>query len=236
MGRKEGLSSVQTRRQGDRTAATTTKTNPTPVAAMKSSNPDRPNSPQSSSCRFPYPFSSHLLPRSSNPPPPPPESSPLPMSPPSLKPNAKLLSFVLKAVVMALFISLFFIFVGIAAVLLLHLLIAGRALRRPRRIALLPNSPSGLSPDDLQKLPCFDYGSPAVRASPADCPICLDGFREKESCRILPQCSHVFHARCIDEWLAKAPVCPVCRSVVSGAVGSRREIQIREEVIGVRLF
>ena len=46
-----------------------------------------------------------------------------------------------------------------------------------------------------------------------DCPICLDVFKYRQHCRKF-QCSHVFHKKCIDRWLAKNTQCPVCRSSV----------------------
>ncbi|XP_058113888.1 RING-H2 finger protein ATL56-like [Magnolia sinica] len=221
---------------------------------MQYFNPDRSNISQNSSHRSrslfiyshppPHLPSPQPQPQPSSPPPPQqqqqqpqPQSSPTPMSSPTSKPNTKVLSFLLKAIIMALFISLFFIFVGIAALLLLHLCVAGRALRRHRRLrrsTLPPDSPSGLSPKDLQKLPCFNYSGGVGPAALADCAICLEGFRDSETCRVLPDCSHVFHVCCVDEWLVKVPACPICRSAVTGVVRSGWEIQNTEEGVSVR--
>ena len=41
------------------------------------------------------------------------------------------------------------------------------------------------------------------------CPICLEEMEIDSKTRRLP-CSHVFDARCIEEWAAKANRCPVC--------------------------
>ncbi|KAL6614266.1 hypothetical protein ACP70R_036536 [Stipagrostis hirtigluma subsp. patula] len=52
------------------------------------------------------------------------------------------------------------------------------------------------------------------------CPICkarLDGGR----CRRLRPCGHVYHAECIDLWLQRKWICPVCRA---GVQMSRTEI------------
>ncbi|KAL5973912.1 hypothetical protein ACLOJK_030571 [Asimina triloba] len=137
--------------------------------------------------------------------------------------NPRILSFILQVLVMALAVSLFFIFVVIAALLLLHICVAGRALRRHRfqRPSGRLEPFSGLSPTALQALPCFDHG--AASGSISDCAVCLDGFREGDRCRLLPSCSHAFHAACVDIWLARVPACPICRAGVveyeNGSVG-----------------
>jgi len=44
------------------------------------------------------------------------------------------------------------------------------------------------------------------------CSICLSDYRESEVVRVMPDCSHMFHAACIDEWLRRHATCPVCRT------------------------
>ncbi|KAJ8426638.1 hypothetical protein Cgig2_029822 [Carnegiea gigantea] len=44
-----------------------------------------------------------------------------------------------------------------------------------------------------------------------ECPVCLCEFQDTEVLRLLPGCSHVFHPRCIDPWLASHVTCPICR-------------------------
>lgn len=46
----------------------------------------------------------------------------------------------------------------------------------------------------------------------SECVVCLDGFQRGEKCRILPVCRHTFHAKCVDSWLYKNPLCPICRA------------------------
>ena len=54
-------------------------------------------------------------------------------------------------------------------------------------------------------------GAPAGDAPPAaECSICLDTFRNEEVVRRLA-CGHVFHKRCVDQWLTKVAACPLCR-------------------------
>ncbi|KAH0460371.1 hypothetical protein IEQ34_011034 [Dendrobium chrysotoxum] len=58
------------------------------------------------------------------------------------------------------------------------------------------------------------------RAASSDCCIlCLTDYEEEEErednpLRLLPDCGHVFHARCVDTWLQQHPTCPMCRSSV----------------------
>ncbi|KAG8057073.1 hypothetical protein GUJ93_ZPchr0002g26828 [Zizania palustris] len=47
-----------------------------------------------------------------------------------------------------------------------------------------------------------------------DCAVCLGEFRDGELVRLLPRCSHPFHAPCIDTWLRAHVNCPLCRSAV----------------------
>ncbi|KAL5223227.1 hypothetical protein ABZP36_027940 [Zizania latifolia] len=44
-----------------------------------------------------------------------------------------------------------------------------------------------------------------------ECAICLAEFAEGERVRVLQRCSHGFHVRCIDRWLAAKQTCPTCR-------------------------
>ena len=46
-----------------------------------------------------------------------------------------------------------------------------------------------------------------------ECPICLDVFKARQHARKLG-CTHIFHKKCVDRWLAKVPRCPVCRTSV----------------------
>ena len=33
--------------------------------------------------------------------------------------------------------------------------------------------------------------------------ICLEEFKPSDPVRIMPECSHVFHSKCIEEWMEK---------------------------------
>ncbi|KAM1282207.1 hypothetical protein ACFX2I_022698 [Malus domestica] len=158
------------------------------------------------------------------PPPPPhhPQSHVIPQTPPP-KPNPKLLSLIIKALVMTFITSLFFLFLGFAATVLFPFFAAG-ALHRRRTQS--PHPSSGFSPKHLKALPQFRFRAALPRpqsqsssSSPSpspqtDCVVCLDSFREGQWCRKLPACDHVFHRLCLDTWLVKVSACPICRTRV----------------------
>eukprot|EP00731_Ephydatia_muelleri_P030366 Em0021g889a len=69
----------------------------------------------------------------------------------------------------------------------------------------------------VRRLPKRKYC--AERDTCDTCSICLEPFKENESLRVLP-CQHVYHPRCIDEWLHKwNRVCPLCKASIT--VGGR---------------
>lgn len=68
-----------------------------------------------------------------------------------------------------------------------------------------------LKPGDLFKLPRKIF-SDLMEAEKKyeECPICFDAFHSVSSVRTL-QCSHYFHAECIDPWLlGRSSRCPIC--------------------------
>ncbi|KAL4231281.1 RING finger protein 24 [Mactra antiquata] len=45
------------------------------------------------------------------------------------------------------------------------------------------------------------------------CPVCLDDFLKKEKIAVC-SCHHVFHSRCLLEWLQRKNNCPLCKATV----------------------
>lgn len=45
------------------------------------------------------------------------------------------------------------------------------------------------------------------------CAVCLESYRAREVVRILT-CRHVFHKKCIDRWLLKRGICPICNCAI----------------------
>ena len=74
----------------------------------------------------------------------------------------------------------------------------------------------GLGVAAMEALPVLTYArARAVKAGRGalECAVCLAEFDDDgEKLRLLPGCCHVFHAACIDVWLAGHVTCPVCRA------------------------
>lgn len=69
---------------------------------------------------------------------------------------------------------------------------------------------TGVKKKALKQIPVAVYGA-GVEIPATECPICLGEFLDGEKVRVLPQCNHGFHVRCIDVWLASHSSCPTCR-------------------------
>ncbi|XP_048434850.1 RING-H2 finger protein ATL39-like [Pyrus x bretschneideri] len=135
-------------------------------------------------------------------------------------------------VAMAIFMSVILLFLGIGFLILVHVWIVGRAFRRgglggnaltAAAIAAGRTATSGaattcMSKDEVEKLPSYDYEA-NYKSSPVDCAVCLDNFKMGEKCRLLPLCGHSFHAHCVDAWLLRTPICPICRARTGTAAG-----------------
>jgi len=83
-----------------------------------------------------------------------------------------------------------------------------------------PDRPCGAKPERLQTMTgmlCDELH--ASSSSGSGCAICLSCFVQEEALRILP-CGHCFHQDCVDQWLLKTCVCPLCRSDESAWIAS----------------
>ncbi|XP_060189736.1 E3 ubiquitin protein ligase RIE1-like [Lycium barbarum] len=75
----------------------------------------------------------------------------------------------------------------------------------------------GASDEQLSNLPSWNYKenkeeikSSAMDNENAECCICLAKYKDKEEIRQLP-CSHIFHLKCVDQWLKILSCCPLCK-------------------------
>ncbi|KAF3327046.1 E3 ubiquitin-protein ligase [Carex littledalei] len=77
-----------------------------------------------------------------------------------------------------------------------------------------PNT--GLDESFINRIALLKYRKNDGLVVSTDCSVCLGEFKEDESLRLLPECTHAFHVECIDKWLESHSNCPICRaSVVS---------------------
>ena len=72
---------------------------------------------------------------------------------------------------------------------------------------------TGLESSILRSLPTFVYSADTHR-SLQDCAVCLSEFEPDEEVRLLPNCNHAFHSKCIDTWFRSHSNCPLCRAPV----------------------
>ncbi|XP_024967930.1 NEP1-interacting protein 2-like [Cynara cardunculus var. scolymus] len=79
------------------------------------------------------------------------------------------------------------------------------------------NGIRGLSEDIIDSLPKRIFGNSTQNdneCNETSCTICLQDFKNGEEGRELLNCRHVFHLKCIDEWLIRQGSCPICRKDV----------------------
>lgn len=173
--------------------------------------------------------------------------------------TARIVTLITQIMVMAVVISVVLLFLGIGILVSIHLCIVGTALRRslnsrrPAERGVASSSSvtgidGGMSEEEVQKLPSFEYKHGGMyivldgmlckdddnndddsarnmncmnrienrlwvdEFDCSECAVCLDGFQRGEKCRMLPVCRHTFHAQCVDSWLYKNPLCPICRA------------------------
>ncbi|KAF8697844.1 hypothetical protein HU200_035334 [Digitaria exilis] len=100
--------------------------------------------------------------------------------------------------------------------------IAGARRRVMRELAVPGTAALFLRPSAAALPPVVPYASAISEGStkkgglfPEDCPICLEPFADDEGVRVVPACSHLYHAPCIDRWLDMRNSCPVCRCAVA---------------------
>ncbi|KAF8700778.1 hypothetical protein HU200_010243 [Digitaria exilis] len=78
-------------------------------------------------------------------------------------------------------------------------------------------STGGMSRDLIDRIPKMRFSAANNRDQETDsscCSVCLQDFGAQQFVRALPHCQHVFHVRCIDNWLLRHASCPLCRAGV----------------------
>lgn len=109
------------------------------------------------------------------------------------------------------------LFVGLGILILLHVcLIMIESRRESSGTSTTMESETfsegrSMSKHEIEKLPCYDYVANDNENDTVECAVCLEDLVTGDKCRLLPTCKHSFHAHCLDQWLPRAPICPVCR-------------------------
>ncbi|CDP10580.1 unnamed protein product [Coffea canephora] len=73
----------------------------------------------------------------------------------------------------------------------------------------------GLDEATLLSYPEMLYSEAKVKNNDSTgscCSICLADYKNTDMLRLLPDCGHLFHLKCVDPWLRQHPTCPVCRT------------------------
>lgn len=109
--------------------------------------------------------------------------------------------------------------VGIAATISYFYNCLRSASLPPQRSANPQGNPSlavetGLDETVLQSYPARLYSIAKIdnKDTPYCCSICLCDYKNSDMLRLLPDCQHIFHQKCVDPWLRLHPTCPVCRN------------------------
>ncbi|XP_010557977.1 PREDICTED: putative RING-H2 finger protein ATL71 [Tarenaya hassleriana] len=78
---------------------------------------------------------------------------------------------------------------------------------------------SGLDEETIKSLPRIpyeeareSYGRKREASTTSCCSICLADYNDRDMIRVLPDCNHIFHDKCVDPWLFLSSTCPVCRT------------------------
>ncbi|CAK9142760.1 unnamed protein product [Ilex paraguariensis] len=71
----------------------------------------------------------------------------------------------------------------------------------------------GLDEDTLLTYPELLYSDAKLQEGSiaSGCSICLADYKDTDMLRLLPNCNHFFHQKCIDPWLRIHRTCPICR-------------------------
>jgi len=73
----------------------------------------------------------------------------------------------------------------------------------------------GATDSELDAIPCHVVGEGAApHTREESCAICMCDYENGEEYRVLP-CGHDFHKGCIDQWLKKKALCPLCRTWIN---------------------
>ncbi|KAE8707591.1 RING-H2 finger protein ATL54 [Hibiscus syriacus] len=90
----------------------------------------------------------------------------------------------------------------------------------------------GLQPSIIRSVGVCKYKRVEGLVEGTDCSVCLNEFREDETLRLLPKCSHAFHIPCIDTWLRSHTNCPLCRAPIVSNAANGGSSEVNNEDFG----
>ncbi|XP_022766044.1 RING-H2 finger protein ATL70 [Durio zibethinus] len=73
----------------------------------------------------------------------------------------------------------------------------------------------GLDEETIKSYPKLLYSKAKLQKKDSTatcCSICLADYKSSDTLRLLPDCNHLFHVKCVDPWLRLHPTCPLCRT------------------------
>jgi len=66
---------------------------------------------------------------------------------------------------------------------------------------------------DITLYPSYKYTGLHLPDDKKTCAICLENYEVDEDIKTIP-CMHFYHKHCIDEWMSRSCVCPICKSKI----------------------
>lgn len=66
---------------------------------------------------------------------------------------------------------------------------------------------------DMNVYPSYKYTGVPLPDDKKTCAICLADYEVDEEIKTIP-CMHFYHQACIDEWMSRSCVCPICKSTI----------------------
>jgi len=66
---------------------------------------------------------------------------------------------------------------------------------------------------DANIYPSYKYTGNTLPEDKKTCAICLADYEADEDIKTIP-CMHFYHKECIDEWMSRSCVCPICKSKI----------------------
>lgn len=94
---------------------------------------------------------------------------------------------------------------------------------------------TGASTDEIDAIPelKFDLNLNERWGNDINCAVCLDEYVVGDLLKQL-DCGHHFHKACIDPWLKKSRICPLCKQTFNQAVNMKKvesvEIQLNNHL------